>query len=592
MPRQESKATVNNFIGGLVSDFHELNTPENVTVDELNCDLDRRGSRKRRLGMDFEEGSTSPVTTFTDATFATLYPSTFEWLGVAEDGNINFLVVQAGSFLSFFDLNFDPLSAGQLPFTVDLDDFRAPAYSTTAPYAVQMDHGKGALFVVGEAINPFFIQYDPVSNTITTTQLNLKIRDLKLQDNALKYTDQPTTLTFQQRYDLNNQGWNAKANCEQASDEILHETNVLDFFFNFTGKYPEKSKSWWVGKHINIKFGADCFNCHQYNTAYFGNQLAPLGTYILDAFYQDRSAVSGIAGFSPEVDNSRPTAVAFGAGRVFYGFKNKIMFSQVIVDDFTVAERCYQQADPTAEKLNDLVATDGGIIQIIESATIVALKSFENAVFAYSANGVWALGGSAVGAGFSATDFSIYKVTEAGALSGRTFISMEGQPIWWSKLGIYTLQGDAAKQGYTAVNILEKKLQLFYNAIPPTSKLYAAGTYDKTKKVLTWIYNSVGTPIGGNPYCCDNILLFDLIFKSFYLYKISPSEGANSPYIVSVFNVKDIQAVSSPEAVITELGNPVVAEDLTTVDANITVLGNAGNTNSSIKFLTFFKTAA
>lgn len=588
MPRTASKVTVNNFVGGLVSDFHDLNSPPNTTIDEDNCDLDRRGSRRRRRGIDFESGYVPSTASYDPAAFATLYTKTSEWNSVAELGNTNFLVVQAGSGLSFFDMNFDTLSEGELPFSVDLEDFRAPAYYSTASYGVQVSSGKGALFVVGEAINPFYIEYDPDTNTISTTELTLKVRDLELQDHAMGYQDQFTTLTPQQKYDLYNQGWSATSNVGQEGHGY-HQDQVLQAYRTSRGKYPQKAKSWWVGKMVNITFGVTQFSAVEYDTAYVGSTLAPLGTFILEAFRKDRSGVSGVSGLSVEVENSRPTAVAFSAGRVFYGFKNKIMFSQLIEDDLTVAENCFQEADPTAEKINDLIATDGGVIPILESSTIFTIKAFQNALFVFSSAGVWALGGSAIGSGFSATDFSLYKVTEAGALSPRSVCSVVGTPVWWSKLGIFTLTPDQQKQGYSATNLLENKLQLFYNDIPPLSKLYATGAYDKTKKVLTWIYNDMDAPIGDNPYVCNRVLNFDTILKAFYPYTVATLTGGAAPYITDVFNTQDIVATVSEETVVDVLDHEVLDLVLDEVTINVTTLGNASNSQSSLKFLTFYK---
>lgn len=587
MARTENKVTVNNFVGGLVSDCTELNNPPNTTINEDNCDLDRRGSRKRRLGIDFEDGYEFSDETFSESEWSNMYLKTFVWKSVGEDGTVNFLVAQAGSILLFYDMNSDPISAGELPFTVDLETFRTAAYYSTAPYGVEVAAGKGALFVVGEAIEPFFIQYDAATNTISTTQLDIKVRDLALQDHTMGLTDQFTSLTAAQQYDLYNQGWNVSDVNIVSTDGGYIQGRPFDTYRAARGKYPQKAKTWWVGKTTNIKFGIEQFDGTVYNSAYVGSTLAPLGTYILEAFNKNRSLASGVAGLPVVSEASRPTAVAFGSGRVFFAFKNTIYFSQVIIDDFTVAGNCYQSADPTAEKINDLVATDGGVVPVIDAGIIFKLKTFENAVFAFASNGVWGIGGSAVGSGFSATDFSIYKVTETAALSSRSVIDVLGTPIWWAKDGIYTLAGDPAKQGYSSQNILLDKLQLYYNAIPPLSKLYATGTYDNLKKTVTWIYNSQTTPIGGNKFVCDKVLNYDTLVKAFYPYTIS-NVVSNTPHIVDVFTALDIIATSTEDTVIDEGGVTVIDEALEDVTVTSTSLGNSANTTSLLKFYTFY----
>lgn len=590
MPRTASKATVNNFVGGLVSDYHELNQPPNTTVDENNCDLDRKGSRKRRLGMDFEAGYAGSTQAWdATATWPTMYSKTYQWNAVNEDGNVNFKIVQGGNFLTFYDMNFSTLSQGLLPFVINLDTYRAPSYYSTSPYGIQVASGKGALFVVGEAITPFYVQYDPVANAITVVPISIKQRDFQLQDTTTPFDAKLQSLTPQLQYDLYNQGWSVSASCDSTKTPNVGIRPVLGWYNQITGLYPPKNKSWWLGKILNPSRGIENFQPENFDEVYVGNMLAPMGTYILDAFNKDRSGASGVSGLPIELETSRPTAVAFNAGRVFYGFKNKIFFSQVLDDDFSKAGRCYQEADPTSEKISDLVATDGGVLQIIDSSDILALYTYQNAVFAFSYYGVWAIGGSSVGGGFAATDYSVYKVSETGILTPRTLISVEGVPTWWSRLGIFALVSDPTKQGYSAQNILDGKLQLFYNDIPALSKKNATGSYDFTKKCVTWLYNSTGSSIGGNPYVGDTLLNYDTLLKAFYKYTIQQvtNPSYSSPYVTDVFNVFDIVFSTTAENVVNGAGAIVTAVDTTNVTIEVGSLVSSGSTLSSLKYLTF-----
>ena len=50
MPSQsKQEQVVNTFVKGLVTEAGEMTFPENASVDELNCDLRRDGTRRRRL---------------------------------------------------------------------------------------------------------------------------------------------------------------------------------------------------------------------------------------------------------------------------------------------------------------------------------------------------------------------------------------------------------------------------------------------------------------------------------------------------------------------------------------------------------------
>ncbi len=52
MPQQLNQVTVNKLIKGLITEAGELSFPEDATIDELNCVLDKDGSRRRRLGLE------------------------------------------------------------------------------------------------------------------------------------------------------------------------------------------------------------------------------------------------------------------------------------------------------------------------------------------------------------------------------------------------------------------------------------------------------------------------------------------------------------------------------------------------------------
>ena len=57
MPQSLNQKVTNTFIKGLITEAGELTFPADASVDELNCLLERDGSRKRREGIDFEQSS-------------------------------------------------------------------------------------------------------------------------------------------------------------------------------------------------------------------------------------------------------------------------------------------------------------------------------------------------------------------------------------------------------------------------------------------------------------------------------------------------------------------------------------------------------
>ena len=71
---------------------------------------------------------------------------------------------------------------------------------------------------------------------------------------------------------------------------------------------------------------------------YLGNTPAPKGRYVLDAFFQRRTLMSGVAGLPDVVINTRPAAVEFLQGRLFYSTPvhseqiSGLLYSQQLVD--------------------------------------------------------------------------------------------------------------------------------------------------------------------------------------------------------------------------------------------------------------------
>ena len=206
MPRGKANKLYRTFTKGLITEAGYLTYPENASIDELNTVIKVKGSRSRRLGIDYEPGSiaSSPV----DLT-ETEIVSEFAWKGVGNDSSVNFLVLQINGDLHFYNLDSVPITDDKKSFTVDLTTFASPT-ATTADInstTVQMACGKGLLFVCSEYIDPIVVEYDADTDTITALRIIISIRDFDGVDDDLGNEDQPTTLTAEHLYNLRNQGW-------------------------------------------------------------------------------------------------------------------------------------------------------------------------------------------------------------------------------------------------------------------------------------------------------------------------------------------------------------------------------------------------
>jgi hypothetical protein len=524
MAKAKVNKTYATFVKGRITEAGPLTFPENAMTDENNINLFTQGNIKRRLGFNPENNFSLSSQTVLKTLWQNYAIHTSNWNTVGGDGNVNFLVLQIGPTLYFYDQATTPLSDQQKSFTIDLEDFAAPGATDIGNKIVQTASGKGLLFVVGEKIESFYIEYDSGTDDITTTTINIEIRDFEGVDDGLDPNEEPSTLTKEHSYNLKNQGWLSPGS--GVNDPTTD-------YFSARSVYPPNSKQWWQAKD-----GSDNFDSNLLRKFSGGNTVAPRGHYILKAFYQDRSNVSGVANLPVNSVSSRPRSVSFFAGRVFYagvsgsGVNGNVYFSQIISEDNRNVGYCYQQNDPTSEDLSDLLASDGGIIVIPEAGTILQLFPMKSALLVLADNGVWSIQGGSNG--FRATEFSVSKVSSIGIDGSQSVIDVEGVPIWWGKTGINTISQNEVTDRFNAVSLSKETIQTFYDDIPAISKVDAKGQYDQSTKKIFWLYRSEGQIADEDRYRFDSILVFDTRLGSFYHWTIS-TLASNPYYVGSIF---------------------------------------------------------
>ena len=97
MPQSLTQKQVNTFTGGLITEASELTFPENASVDELNCSLERDGTRRRRKAVVLEDNAVTDGIVIPEGSVF----HTATWYNVAGQPNLEFLVVQIGARSSF-----------------------------------------------------------------------------------------------------------------------------------------------------------------------------------------------------------------------------------------------------------------------------------------------------------------------------------------------------------------------------------------------------------------------------------------------------------------------------------------------------------
>ena len=568
---------MNTFIKGLITEAGELTFPEDASIDESNCLLDRDGTRRRRLAVELETNNVNSTFTI-DNTFVF---TTGRWKNASGVAGLDFLVVQDGITLRFYNTTAEPYSGNEESFSVDLTLYNFSGSIGPGLAKVQMDTVNGNLVVTSEAIEPFYVEYDSDANTISTTKISPRVRDFEWLGDTTSYTSDKTNADTNRQYDTANSGWSGTKGSAALATYLAIDSDEDDEPDN---KYPPLTHPWYSGKDTSGDF-----NVAEWNKVFTGSTLTGNGSFILKFFSKNRSSASGIAGITTENENSRFKAVASFSGRVFYAgltsSKNagKILFSKYL-DNITESGRCYQQNDPTSEEISDLLDTDGGVISIPEASNIQKLHVFGSSIFVFAENGVWQIMG--VDGVFKATEYSISQVSQIGINNAQSFVSVEGVPIWWSKHGIHTLAFDQVSGRAQEQNLSIGTIQSFFEAIDGNARLQCTAVYDETNKRIHWFYPNNGESVSNKK---NKVLTLDTTIQAFYPWTISDSTS-NTDYIIgaeyypgfgSKFIDNDVITLDGND-VTTTAGDDVVVSTLTELaqaDASIVLMVFDGATS-------------
>ncbi len=580
MPRSAAISIENQFNRGLITEATGLQFPENAVTESYDCIFNKTGTVQRRLGFDYEENyalSTIDV--------AGKQIKEFEWSSVAGLGSLTFVVLQVGSILHFYELtNEGALSSNKKGFTVDLSTYAVSGAPSLEDIQCSFTSGNGHLIVTHPYCESFYVSYDVDNDAITTNQITIYIRDFKGLNDGLKTDERPTTLSTEHKYNLYNQGWYASA--PSGSSETTK--NVLTHWDSRKTDFPSNADIWWIYKGIDEDSNRETFDANDqgFDFKALGNTPAPKGHYILKAFYQDRSAESGVPGVSV-VSSSyfRPSCTAFFAGRTFFagvnyqGFNNRIYFSGIIEDDNKFGD-CYQVNDPTSEEVPDLLPSDGGVLVIPEIANIVYLHVVQNYLIVFATNGIWTISGSD-NSGFKATDYTVRKIDKISTDASNSFVDVVGIPVWWTSSGIYTIKFDPTLGNITVESLTDNTIKEFFDDIPNENKQYAKGAYNSLTRIIQWVYRSTEASDITERHQYDRVLNLNLITGAFYPWTVG--EIASGPYIAGIIAIQGSGTLRDSGNIVDEDGNNVIDGS-----SNQVIVNNITVTNlaSTFKYLT------
>ena len=543
MPRQTVPAEVNTFVKGLITEASPLTFPDNASLDELNFILNKDGSRQRRLGMEFKEGSSELVLPV--GSINGLSINTFKWESVGGDPTKTAIVLQCGKSIYIIDAS-DPGGVFEQSFVIGSSDLQQ----------ISMASVDGVLVCVSGDKQIATVDYR--DGVYTKSSQTLKIRDLFGVQDIVSGKDllspeyleaRPTTLTSAHTYNLRNQTF-AIPRCVQY-DETLSDV-IAGFLQQSGGKYPSNSDSVLPYFFANPNDGDNREVERYFAKEAFINPLgsfrAPRGYFVIDALERGKSRLDAVARLKerhPEniydvaslPQDKTPggaSVVAQFAGRVFFaGFSGDVidgdsqsprltsyvLFSK-LVDNISDIGKCYQEGDPTSKDTPDVVATDGGFIRLDGAYGIQKMVSVGSQLIVVAENGVWGIqGGSDYG--FNAENYLVKKYSEHGCVSPSSVVLVDNTVLFWGDDGIYNVApnqyGDWGVTTLTAATI-----QKFYDDIDTSSKKLCKGFYDAYERKVRWLYDNDFLITGED----TRELILDLNLSAFYVLEIysGPSE--------------------------------------------------------------------
>ena len=507
---QRQPIEANQWVKGLITEASPLNFPEGSSIDEENFVLDRDGSRSRRLGIDYELQH-SLVNLAITATATSYAIQNYLWENVGQEPQTNYLVHQFGNKLYLFDADVTAVSSNAL-----FGGAISLTATTVERYSFASIQGNLIIAVGDQALRVI----QPISSTYTLTFTRLKVRDFWGVDDGFATDERTSTLTDLHAYNLYNQGWPAEFFCSADPDNPVTMNNgavedPVERTKTSLGSYPSNADI-MASAMTFLQNGRKAYYPHALDNIVAGNTPAASGHYIIDLFNRsqgrkDTYDADVAAGFPARRDYKASIltdqstggikTVAAYAGRIFFACSpgetggdaespkvgTFVLFSQ-LVDNLADLESCYQEADPTAEDISDLIDTDGGYLQLPDAINIKALVPFKSALLVFADNGVWSIDGGPSNA-FTATGYQSQFLTNNGAISAQSIVITTDAVLYWSRNGIFAI--GAGQNGIEIQSLTQFTIQKLYNSIPYNSKKYATGYFDDVSQRCRWLYQNL-----------------------------------------------------------------------------------------------------
>jgi hypothetical protein len=577
MPRQNLTAEFKNFVKGIITEVTPLTFPDNASLDEANFVLNRDGSRERRFGLDLEDGF---VKHSVEGNQALIEFSSYRWIDGKGVGAGDIIVIQSGNLLRFFDGGVTDISANLLS-EEDLSVSSADEDQsvTTATYA---RIGKFLVVAFGGAeISSFSYE----EGSITREDYRLKIRDFFGVDDFdtdgtdltedIGLTRRPSVRTDSHIYNLRNQSWGQKFTSKATGSYADPLATWKGIYTEYPSNNDITTRAVYADTGDSSSRTLERFwETNLHNTDY-GTGEPPRGAFIIDFVNRGASRLTQVnllesekglsfpvTSLPSEYEDSSAKSIAAYSGRIFYsGFpggysenskspntESFVLFTQLIRSGSEFG-KCYQEGDPTSKESADLLATDGGYIQVEDAYNIHTLITTSFGLIVLAVNGVWLIAGGS-GYGFSADNFIVKRISDKGSISTSSVIKADDTVLFWGEEGIF--QTAPNQYGDLVVtNITKQTIQTLYNNIPYEQKERCYGIYDPYESKLRWVYGERFATSGQTQE-----LVLDTTLGAFSknTYNVYANHSVLMPIAVPPYTITEDQELVTASSVVVTAG--------------------------------------
>ena len=245
-----------------------------------------------------------------------------------------------------------------------------------------------------------------------------------------------------------------------------------------------------------------------------------------------------------------PTVCESFAGRIWYAgidsqdYADTIFFSRVSLKSESFGE-CYQKADPTDEFNNQLQSDDGGTIIIPNMGVVKQLKAARNSILVFATNGVWEISGGR--SGFSATNYSVRKITDTGCTAPLSIVQVEDSTIYTGPQGVIALSPNQYT-GLLEPTKMSEVIEPTWNAIPSADQQNVQTAYDDAKKRIYVLYrdNAYDTSYTSLAHGYNFALVYDM--KNQGWYRLHFDDTATKA-IISMFAITEADSSESNQKI-------------------------------------------